>query len=226
MTQQHASYGAVHGPPTGEITRRSFMRRVLGVGVGLLSLEFLGGTLAFLWPNLTEGLGSQITLGSADDINNQAPEWQNGLPFVYNQANLFFVNVPAAKARVAENSGGQVTSDVSLPVPDPGADVDPDIAPEDRSVMALWRKCPHLGCQVPQLCDRSEWFECLCHGSKYTVLGEKRDGPAPRGMDSFAVSVGEDGGYVIDTSEVISGPPVGTATFDTRGPGDMPHCSG
>ena len=43
MTQQHASYGAVHGPPTGEITRRSFMRRVLGVGVGLLSLEFLGG---------------------------------------------------------------------------------------------------------------------------------------------------------------------------------------
>ena len=48
MTQQHASYGAVHGPPTGEITRRSFMRRVLGVGVGLLSLEVLGGTLACL----------------------------------------------------------------------------------------------------------------------------------------------------------------------------------
>jgi cytochrome b6-f complex iron-sulfur subunit len=226
MTQQHPSYGAVHGPPTGEITRRSFMRRMLGVGVGLLSLEFLGGTLAFLWPNLTEGLGAQITLGSADDINAQAPEWQNGLPYVYNQANLFFVNVPAAKARVAENSDGQVTADVSLPVPDPGADVDPALPPDQRSVMALWRKCPHLGCQIPQLCDVSEWFECLCHGSKYTVIGEKRDGPAPRGMDRFEVLV-ENGVYVVDTREVVSGPPPTTVTFDQRAATDISaHCTG
>jgi hypothetical protein len=40
------------------------MRRMLGVGVGLLSLEFLGASLAFLWPNLTEGLGPAITLGT------------------------------------------------------------------------------------------------------------------------------------------------------------------
>ena len=97
---QHASYGEVHGPPNGEITRRGFMRRMLGVGVGILSLEFVGASLAFLWPNLTEGLGAEISLGTADDINALAPEWQNGLPFVYNQANLFFVNVPASKARV------------------------------------------------------------------------------------------------------------------------------
>ena len=216
---QHASYGEVHGPRAGEISRRSFMRRMLGVGVGILSLEFLGGTLAFLWPNLTEGLGAQITLGSSDDINAQSPEWQNGLPYVYNQANLFFVNVPAAKARV--DGGGTVSS----PVPDPGGDVDPELPLPDRSVLALWRKCPHLGCQVPQLCEESQWFECLCHGSKYTVLGEKRDGPAPRGMDRFEVLV-ENGAYVIDTREVVSGPPPGTVTFDERGPTDMPHCTG
>ena len=87
MTQQQPSYGVVHGPPVGEISRRGFMRRVLGVGIGILSLEFLGGTLAFLWPNLTEGLGAEITLGSADDINTLWPDWQNGLPFVYNAAN-------------------------------------------------------------------------------------------------------------------------------------------
>ena len=46
---------------------------------------------------------------------------------------------------------------------------------------------------------RSQWFECLCHGSKYTVLGEKRDGPAPRGMDRFPVRVA-DGAYVINTA--------------------------
>jgi cytochrome b6-f complex iron-sulfur subunit len=216
---QHTGYGQVAGPPTGEITRRSFMRRMLGWGVGLLTLQFLGGTLAFLWPNLTEGLGAEIRLGTAEDINTQSAQWAEGLPFVYNQANLFFVNVPAAMARV--EGGGTVPS----PIPDPGAEVDPELALPDRSVVALWRKCPHLGCQVPQLCEASQWFECLCHGSKYTVLGEKRDGPAPRGMDRFEVLV-QDGAYVVDTREVITGPPPGTVTFDERGPTEMQHCTG
>jgi cytochrome b6-f complex iron-sulfur subunit len=223
MSQQPA-FGPVTGPPVGEISRRSFMRRMLGVGVGVLSLQFLGGTFAFLWPNLTEGLGADITLGTADDVLSQTPEWAEGLPYIYNQANLFFVNVPASKARVAAASEGQVQADATLPVPDPGTDVDEAIPIADRSVIALWRKCPHLGCQVPQLCDESEWFECLCHGSKYTVLGEKRAGPAPRGMDRFVVIV-EGGAYVIRTSEVISGPPVGTVTFDDRADGAIPHCS-
>jgi cytochrome b6-f complex iron-sulfur subunit len=213
------TYGVVPGPPEGDISRRTFMRRMVGVGVGILSLEFLGGTFAFLWPNLTEGLGAEITLGTAADINTQAPQWAEGLPFIYNQANLFLVNVPAAMARVEGNGT------VSSPVDDPGADVDEELAFADRSVIALWRKCPHLGCQVPQVCDASQWFECLCHGSKYTVLGEKRDGPAPRGMDHFPVSVA-DGAYVVNTAEVVSGPPPGTITFDTRVPTDMPHCSG
>lgn len=216
---QHASYGPVHGPPTGEITRRGFMRRMLGVGVGILSLEFLGGTLAFLWPNLTEGLGADINLGSAEDINAVFAQWAEGLPFIYNQANLFFVNVPAAKARVDGNGT------VSSPILDPGVDVAEELPLPDRSVVALWRKCPHLGCQVPQLCDASQWFECLCHGSKYTVLGEKRDGPAPRGMDRFAITV-QDGAYVVVTSEVISGPPVGTVTFDDRVSDSIQHCTG
>ena len=216
---QHPSYGEVPGPPVGEITRRGFMRRMLGVGVGLLSLEFLGGSLYFLWPNLTEGLGAEITLGTAADINAQSSQWAEGLPYVYNRANLFFVNVPAAMARV-EGDGV-----VAQPIDDPGANVDDELPADQRSVLALWRKCPHLGCQVPQLCDVSQWFECLCHGSKYTVLGEKRDGPAPRGMDRFPVSV-VDGAYVVNTAEVVSGPPPTTVTFDPRTAADMAHCTG
>lgn len=216
---EHTSYGPVHGPPTGEMSRRGFMRRMLGVGVGLLSLEFIGGTIYFLWPNLTEGLGAQISLGSASDINTVWPGWAEGLPYIYNQANLFLVNVPAAKARV-ESDGPP-----AQPVTDPGTDVEPTLPLPDRSVIALYRKCPHLGCQVPQLCDQSQWFECLCHGSKYTILGEKRDGPAPRGMDRFEVLV-QDGAYVVDTSQIVTGDPPGTITFDDRGPTQMPHCTG
>jgi cytochrome b6-f complex iron-sulfur subunit len=205
---QHASYGEVHGPRAGEISRRGFMRRMLGIGTGILGLQFLGGTIAFLWPNLTEGLGAEIALGSADDINSAAPDWGNGLPYIYNPARLFIVNVPAGKARV-EGDG-----EVADPIPDPGADV-----------LALWRKCPHLGCQVPQLCEASQWFECLCHGSQYSILGEWRAGPAPRGMDRFPTRLDGDV-YVVDTREVVSGPPHGTVTFDDRAPGDMQHCTG
>jgi cytochrome b6-f complex iron-sulfur subunit len=210
-------YGEVHGPRAGEMSRRSFMRRVLGVGIGILSLEFVAGTLNFLWPNIRSGLGGELTVGSAADIATNLPEWTEGLPYIF-QSKIFILNVPAAKARV-EGSGT-----VSSPVEDPGADVSVDIEAADRSVLALYRKCPHLGCQIPQLCDQSQWFECLCHGSKYTVLGEKRDGPAPRGMDRFVMEV-EDGVYYINSGEIEDGPPVGTETFDTRAPTEMPHCS-
>jgi cytochrome b6-f complex iron-sulfur subunit len=212
------TYGEVQGPPIGEITRRGFMRRVLGLGVGILSIEFLAGSVAFLWPNPREGLGGKITVGTAADIVNAQPEWANGLPYAFQQARVFVVNVPAAKSLV-ENPDNPES------VPDPGTNVGPDVAPVDASVLALYRTCPHLGCQIPQLCDQSQWFECLCHGSKYTVLGEKRDGPAPRGMDRFNVLF-ENGVYVVDTSEKVVGPPIGTDTFDPRTATQMPHCTG
>ena len=52
MTNTPVPYGEVHGPPLGEMSRRTFMRRMVGVGVAIVSLEFLAGTLAFLWPNV------------------------------------------------------------------------------------------------------------------------------------------------------------------------------
>jgi cytochrome b6-f complex iron-sulfur subunit len=212
------SYGEVHGPPIGEMSRRTFMRRLLGVGVGILSIEFTVGTINFLWPNIRGGLGAPLPVGTAADIINQQPEWATGLPFAFQPARAFIVNVPAAKSLVDNPDNPES-------VPDPGTNVGPDVPPVDASVIALYRKCPHLGCQIPQLCNQSEWFECLCHGSKYTVLGEKRDGPAPRGMDSFNVVI-ENGVYVVDTSEIVTGPPIGTDTFDSRTPTQMPHCTG
>lgn len=206
MTTQPSGWGEQPGPPVREISRRGFLRRAVGVGVGLLTLQFLGGTILFLWPNIKGGLGDpNLALGTAADIAGQQPEWIRGLPFIYNKARLFIVNVPAGKARV-EGTGEEVA--------DPGDEI-----------LALYRKCPHLGCNIPQLCDRSLWFECLCHGSKYTILGEKRGGPAPRGMDQFAHRI-EDGVYIVDTSVRIDGPPIGTETFDTRRNEDIPHCAG
>ena len=58
----------------------------------------------------------------------------------------------------------------------------------EQGFVALYQRCVHLGCRVPW-CQTSQWFECPCHGSKYNRVGEKKAGPAPRGLDRFALVV-------------------------------------
>ena len=87
--------------------------------------------------------------------------------------------------------------------------------------MALYQRCVHLGCKVP-FCVASQWFECPCHGSKYNKAGEYKLGPAPRGLDRFAITV--DGDTVtVDTVFVITGPPRGTNTTGQEKEG--PFCT-
>jgi mono/diheme cytochrome c family protein len=52
------------------------------------------------------------------------------------------------------------------------------------------------------------WFECPCHGSRYDRIGTKvlEFGPAPRGLDRFAVSVDGGGVLTVDTSKLTLGP--------------------
>lgn len=177
------------------LSRRSFMRRVLGAGVGLLSLEFVGGSLAFLWPNITQGLGATLRVGRMTDILRAEPRFAQGYPFTFAAARTFLVNVPAARA-LAAGSPIEVAS------------------PSAGEMIALWRKCPHLGCMVPGLCESVKRFECRCHGSTFNILGEKLErGPAPRGMDRFAVVIKGDGMVEIDTSEVLLGAPAGVVNF-------------
>ena len=198
------TYGEVPGAPVGEMSRRSFLRRIFWVGAGILSIEFIAGSVNFLWPNVRSGLGGTFTLGTAASIAGAQPTWTQGQPFSFPKAKVFFINVPAAEALV----DGKTEA-----IADPG-----------ENVLALYRTCPHLGCNIPPLCDKSFWFECLCHGSKYNIIGEKRAGPAPRGMDRFEVTV-TNGVYSIDTSFKVAGPPIGTATFDNRDTAKIPHCA-
>lgn len=90
----------------------------------------------------------------------------------------------------------------------------------ELGLLALYEKCPHLGCRVPY-CSSSEWFECACHGAHFTRLGEHRAGPGPRGLDALPIVV--DGEIVrIGQTERVAGPPVGTELIDQPAAG--PHC--
>jgi cytochrome b6-f complex iron-sulfur subunit len=72
-------------------------------------------------------------------------------------------------------------------------------------VLALWTKCPHLGCTVPWRPDftfagRQGWFRCPCHGSTYTKEGGIIvAGPAPRSMDVFPIEVQDDLSLIVQT---------------------------
>jgi len=84
-------------------------------------------------------------------------------------------------------------------------------APDDE-VVALWWRCPHLGCRVPW-CESAGEFECPCHGSRFNRLGEYRAGPSPRGMDRFAIEI-VDENVMIDTGNITNGPPPGPESID------------
>ena len=87
-------------------------------------------------------------------------------------------------------------------------------------LFALSQRCPHLGCRVP-FCDSSGRFECGCHGSIFDLGGEWIQGPAPRGMDRFAVSVDGDA-LLVDTAQLTEGPAHGAKDFLT--PPKGPSC--
>lgn len=89
-------------------------------------------------------------------------------------------------------------------------------------IVALWQRCPHLGCRV-SWCESSGEFECPCHGSAFNRVGEVRSGPSPTGMQSFGVEIIA-GVVVIDTGQVTAGSAPGQESIDE--PKRGPSCSG
>ena len=186
-------------------TRRAFLNRAT---VTLMSASlggFAAALIAFLWKGAEGGFGSKISVGKIDDVIGQI---RSARGFLYlPEARSWVTEYPReaiSKAEVAYGGQGAVFSGMNA------------------GVVALYQKCPHLGCRVPE-CSTSQWFECPCHGSQYNRVGEKKGGPAPRGMDRFGVSV-NNGVLVIDTGTVFGGPPIGTNTTGQEAEG--PHCVG
>ncbi len=85
-------------------------------------------------------------------------------------------------------------------------------------LLALWWKCPHLGCTVPWEPTfvwpdpatgalKPGWFRCPCHGSTYTDAGVRVFGPAPRSMDTMEITVSGGGDLTVNTGARVNGAP-------------------
>jgi cytochrome b6-f complex iron-sulfur subunit len=85
--------------------------------------------------------------------------------------------------------------------------------------LALWWKCPHLGCTVPWRenfnfvdpttgQEKRGWFRCPCHGSTYNDAGVRVFGPAPRSMDRMELTIDPSSGRIsVNTGSVEKGTP-------------------
>ena len=183
------------------VSRRQFFNRGIVASQSLVLGSFGLAVIGFLWPSLTGGFGGKVRAGKLQEILDSVAETKQ--PFY----------VPEARSYV-------------LPYPESALPKAKEVYPEslwpglEAGVVALFQKCPHLGCRVPW-CATSQWFECPCHGSKYNRVGEKKGGPAPRGMDRFPIEVAGDN-VTINTAVTVQGPAIGTNTTGQEAEG--PSC--
>ena len=57
---------------------------------------------------------------------------------------------------------------------------------EDGGFLALYCRCPHLGCTV-NWAEEDERFYCPCHASSFDIYGNYENQPVPRALDTFSV---------------------------------------
>jgi cytochrome b6-f complex iron-sulfur subunit len=171
-----------------KVERRTFLRYgmfgAVSAGLGGFGLASLG----FLWPRPGDELTGEVALGDAESLAAEIEETR--APIVVPDGGISIVTWDPSNGTAMTNYG----EDHAV-VEGPGI-----------GLMAVYsQRCVHLGCAVPW-CQTSQWFECPCHGSRYNRWGEYTGGPAPRGLDRYSSFVDEGGLFVVDLSNLITGP--------------------
>ncbi|HYL50858.1 MAG TPA: ubiquinol-cytochrome c reductase iron-sulfur subunit [Acidimicrobiia bacterium] len=175
------------------VTRRQFFNRAILIAVGFSVAGFLPAMLAFLWPFRATGFGGKVKVDkSLPDIISYVQT--NRKPYYVPLARTYLVTYPKSALPAAKKVYNPIVYD--------------DMS---KGIVALYQRCVHLGCRVP-FCESSQWFECPCHGSKYNKVGEKKAGPAPRGLDRWPAVIDGDSVTVDTSGSPILGPPIGTNT--------------
>jgi cytochrome b6-f complex iron-sulfur subunit len=152
---------------------------ILGGFWSTMALAFvglIGPSLDFAWPRKGIAGASRTVRVSKEDVKAAI---ESGEPLRNAEGRFFLVNLqPGTTPNGEETPGG---------------------------LLALWQKCPHLGCTVPWRPDftflgHTGWFRCPCHGSTFTKEGGILvAGPSSRPMDRFAIEVQEDGSVAVTT---------------------------
>ena len=175
----------------------------------------------------TEAVAGPSTVSSAPVFQEDSPEvkarkemnrrefltyaWGGALGLATLQASvgLFFFMMPRFKAG---EFGGVFYIGPESALPSTTASPEPNVAgkfwlvnTEEAGPKAIYMVCTHLGC-LYKWEQANNLFECPCHGSKFTREGDYIEGPAPRSLDTFVVTI-ENGEIAVDTGKKELGPP-------------------
>ncbi len=172
------------------LSRRSFIRRSMLAVWGISATSAVAGALYMLYPNLSGGFGSVQTVGKTSEFKAAQPaDFKLELAGVYHR--------PVARAYVM-HLAANTKFDLQGALLQSQLSSENFVKDKDGSYwISLYQKCVHLGCTVP-FRDNCLSFKCPCHGSHYNVTGEYLDGPAPRSLDRFQMSIQGDN-VVINT---------------------------
>lgn len=177
------------------LSRRRFLRRSMLAVWGLSATAAVAGSLYMLYPNLAGQFGSALNVGKKTDFTAaKPPDFKIGQAGVFYRQEAKTYVVHLAKDTQFQLNGSNLSDQL---------DAESAVKDSDGSYwIALYQRCVHLGCTVP-FRDNCVSFKCPCHGSHYNVTGEWLDGPAPRSLDRFAISLnGTD--VVVDTATLNS----------------------
>ena len=163
------------------LRRRQVLRGGFWAGFGVLAAGALATFADFFNPRHIVGFGGTVTVPAANVPSPGAD------PFHYLEGKTWISNL---------KEGEGVIAGIGQPGP--------------AGVIALYHKCPHLGCTVPwnpawNYLDHLGWFKCPCHGSTYSKCGYRVFGPAPHSMWSFPVTVDKAGNLQVNTGKITNG---------------------
>src|SRR5579863_4872444 len=164
------------------LSRRSFIRRSTLAIWGLSTTASVAGALYMLNPNLAGQFGSTFNVGKVADFPAAEPskfQLDSAGVFYQQPAKTYVIHLAANTQFLLKNASNLKSQ----------LDYESILKASDGSYwIALYQKCVHLGCTVPYRND-CDSFKCPCHGSHYNVDGEYLDGPAPRSLDRFRISI-------------------------------------
>lgn len=85
-------------------------------------------------------------------------------------------------------------------------------------IAALYMVCTHLGCLYKWV-PANNRFECPCHGSKFQANGVYIEGPAPRSLDRFEITITTKNGQTFTTDpagDPVKVDPESVSTIDVN----------
>ena len=71
----------------------------------------------------------------------------------------------------------------------------------EEGLAAVSAVCTHLGCTIRHI--EGEGFVCPCHGSRFGLDGRVIEGPAPRPLAWYGLSLSRRGEVVVDERQIV-----------------------